>query len=150
MLEGFNYFNRLTQQSIEKIEKSKMKKQQITNSKTTIWFLTIALFLVISLPPVYAGNDSTSTTLDGKSFNGKIFWDKPLINWLRFKDTIEFKDGMISSTLSLKSGYKPASYNTKEENGNIIFTARAIRDEGDYFDWVGIFDGELLIDVKMA
>ncbi|MBC8215347.1 MAG: hypothetical protein H8E64_02410 [Candidatus Marinimicrobia bacterium] len=124
-----------------------MKKQ--TKTINTIRLLTITL-LLMSISVSYAVNNAPLGSLDGKLFFGKIFWDIPLIRWVRFSDTIEFKDGMISSTLSVKSGYKPASYNTKEENGNIVFTARAAREKGDYFDWIGVFDGESLIDVKMT
>ncbi|KAA3604618.1 MAG: hypothetical protein DWQ06_04020 [Calditrichaeota bacterium] len=126
-----------------------MLKQQNLIQKRAINLMTIIAISAISLAIVNAEGKVNSISLDGKSFKGKIYWDKPIIRWLRFSDTIEFKDGMISSTLSLKGGYKITPYNTKKINGKIIFSARAMRDENDFFDWSGVFDGESLEDVKM-
>ena len=123
------------------------KKKNTVQSLNRI--ATIILLSIVSLAAVNAGTNFDEYHLDGKSFEGKIYWDKPLIRWLRFTDTIEFKDGTVSSKLSLKSGYKPSQYHIEKSNGTLIFSARAVRGEMDYYDWSGIFDGKSLRDVKM-
>jgi hypothetical protein len=44
------------------------------------------------------GQASRAISLDGKSFKRKVYWSAPLMRWLRFKDTIELKNGIILST----------------------------------------------------
>ncbi|MBC8346180.1 MAG: hypothetical protein ISR82_07830 [Candidatus Marinimicrobia bacterium] len=127
--------------------------EQKQNQKIVYFLPNLKIFtllILMSFPTAYAMDNGGRDVLDGKSFKGKMYWDNPWIRWVRFRDTIEFKDGMISSKLSIKSGYKPATYTMKKENGNIIFTARSIRTENDYFEWSGEFDGYTLKNVKMA
>lgn len=87
--------------------------------------------------------------MDGKSFEGMIR-GMGLLGLINSKTTIEFKEGTFAWTKG--EDFEPAPYETTEENGKIIFTARAAGKEGgdyvdDYVVWSGIYDGESLSDV---
>ena len=110
-----------------------------------ITLVAVAL-LGMSSPPAHAGEDPPATSLDGRSFKGKL-WATGLFRWIRAKDTIVFKEGTFAWTSGIDAGYKPAPYETTEENGSVIFTVRSVREEGDYVDWSGVYDGESLSNV---
>jgi hypothetical protein len=119
----------------------------VTRLRTTL--AIVALLAPLSAYSAHAGGDPPAHSLDGKSFDGKIRGTGRL-GLMRSKTIIEFKEGTFAWTTG--EDFEPAPYETTEENGKIIFTARAAGKEGgayvdDYADWSGVYNGESLSDV---
>jgi hypothetical protein len=115
--------------------------------------LTLLLLIAATISPECPAVDppaNPALSLDGKTFVGRMYWPVFPMNLLRYKDTIEFNDGIISSTLAEAGGYQPACYTVIEQDGVVRFTARSERAADDYFHWHGTYNGESLDDVRMV
>ena len=107
----------------------------------------IVAFMLVSSMPIYADDDSLDLSLDGKSFEGKLKVEKGFFRWITVKETITFKDGNFFWASGERGGYQPTPYKAKEIVGSVVFTVRSSREEGDYIDWIGTYDGESLKNV---
>lgn len=95
-----------------------------------------------------AAQDTLASSLDGKSFDGELKLERGIFGWVRVKDSVVFSNGTFIWSSGVGGGYKPATYETREENGKLIFTVRSRREEGDYVDWEGVYDGESISELK--
>ncbi len=109
--------------------------------------LAAVALLAVATSPIHAANKLGATSLDGRSFEGRLRLTG-IYRWISGKDTLIFKKGTFSWAGGIADGYDPAHYRTTKENGNVIFTVRSKRDGGDYVDWSGVYDGHSLSNVR--
>ncbi|MBT8085895.1 MAG: hypothetical protein HKP32_03655 [Woeseia sp.] len=115
------------------------------------FWANIAAIALLASPASFSsgvGDAPATYSLDGKTFYGKIR-ARGLLGLFAKKSVLRFEGQLFS--WSSGEDFRPAAYETREENGKIIFTAHAVGNEGayanDYVDWRGEYDGESLSNV---
>ena len=88
--------------------------------------------------------------LDGRSFDG-LLKAKGLLELMRGRTSLDFEQGTLA--WSAGEDFAPAPYETRRQDGLLVFTARASgRPDGqypdDHVDWSGVYDGESVRDVE--
>ena len=110
--------------------------------------ILIAVYLAANSGNVVEAQNSQPLSLEGKSFSGELKVAKGLFRWIQVEDSFFFENGMIVWESGLGGGYKPVPFETSSIDENLMFKARFFREEGDFVDWTGVYDGESISEVK--
>jgi hypothetical protein len=106
--------------------------------KHIIMALVMSAFMSVG---AVAATGTTTTTLDGKTFTGKVFTKEDKKG---DKDDLEFKNGMLHSTACDQYGFKEGTYTTTTNGTTTTFNAETTSDSGAKMKWTGTVKGTTL------
>ena len=110
--------------------------------------ILISVYLAAVSGNAVEAQNAQSLSLDGKSFSGELRVARGLFRWIRVEDSFSFENGMIVWESGLGGGYKQVPFETSYIDEKLMFKARFFREEGDFVDWTGVYDGESISEVK--
>ncbi|MBC8259380.1 MAG: hypothetical protein H8E38_10210 [SAR324 cluster bacterium] len=109
---------------------------------------TVVFLLLLNFSLSASGTElPPKIMLDGMSFQGELKVVNGFFTWISVDDTIVFEEGNFFWSSGVDGGYKPVPYKIELKNAKIIFTVHSGREEGDYVDWTGFYDGGSLDNV---
>ncbi len=105
-----------------------------------IWVLV----LIFGASGAQKAHGPPENALDGKSFDGSIR-AKGVIGIVSVKGTLAFENGQL---IWMVNGSKDiAPYQVDHVEGELVFSAQAPAENGEFVNWSGTFDGETIHNV---
>jgi len=103
------------------------------------------IILILTITFNYSNAGNNSFVLDGNSFNGTIKADG-IYGLFGVQGTLSFENGFLFWTVG--DSVDKMQYSVTQINSVLQFSASATIENGENIEWVGIYDGNQLCEVK--